>query len=480
MFKSKKSRTNRFAAVANQHVSVGRDSMLDSEYPFRLNMYLDPPTDEITIEEFEIFALDRLQVLKAIESAKLRNLNDEQFKKDVQYAVDKYLPMHSNTAFDLISERRKDHISHFVLRLAYCRSDESREWFLRQEAALFKYRLLEENVKDRSAFLESAKLDWHVVTAEQKQAIQNQLERCVPLKIKHNVKEYVEQQTYFEVPFEKVPSLVRQRAIYLHQGKAYVPMEHQTSLVMEEFTSRLESMLVATAKALPRLEEDDRLKPILLNVEKQYVGKVYGAEQVVDGDLTAANVDGAVEQHAPLCMRTLHDALVQDKHLKHSGRMQFGLFLKAIGLSVDQALLYWRMAFSKKTDDEFQKNYAYNIRHNYGLEGRRVSYGAYSCSKIIKGDAPSAGDHHGCPFRHFSSGNLEARLYKDKLLPNQVRDIMNLIQGSHYQLACTKYFEFTHPGHDRIDTIQHPNAYYELSVASAAETEQGEPMDVER
>lgn len=35
-----------------------------------------------------------------------------------------------------------------------------------------------------------------------------------------------------------------------------------------------------------------------------------------------------VEKHAPLCMRTLNDALHRDKHLKHSGRLQYGLFLK--------------------------------------------------------------------------------------------------------------------------------------------------------
>jgi DNA primase large subunit len=76
-------------------------------------------------------------------------------------------------------------------------------------------------------------------------------------------------------------------------------------------------------------------------------------------------------------MRYIQDSMTREKHLKHGGRLQYGLFLKTIGLPVDQALLFWRREFSILTEDKFQKNYAYNIRFNYGLEGKRVNYTAY-------------------------------------------------------------------------------------------------------
>lgn len=47
----------------------------------------------------------------------------------------------------------------------------------------------------------------------------------------------------------------------------------------------------------------------------------------------------------PLCMRQLHQSLRENHHLRHGGRMQYGLFLKGIGLSLEQALQFWRSEF---------------------------------------------------------------------------------------------------------------------------------------
>lgn len=49
----------------------------------------------------------------------------------------------------------------------------------------------------------------------------------------------------------------------------------------------------------------------------------------------------------PLCMRQLHQSLRENHHLRHGGRMQYGLFLKGIGLSLEQALQFWRSEFIK-------------------------------------------------------------------------------------------------------------------------------------
>lgn len=45
---------------------------------------------------------------------------------------------------------------------------------------------------------------------------------------------------------------------------------------------------------------------------------------------------------------------------------------------------FWRTEFAPKCPgDGFEKKYAYNVRYNYGKEGRKSDYTPYSCLKII-------------------------------------------------------------------------------------------------
>ncbi|KAG1052061.1 hypothetical protein G6F43_005781 [Rhizopus delemar] len=328
-------------------------------------------------------------------------------------------------------------------------------------------------MEEKKAFLQKLNLNWKMLSEEEKENIREELEICCQALLRSKsdnptlamIEQFVNMETFFEVDFEKVPNLVGNRLVYLRQGKAYVPMSEQVNIVMNEYQDYLYKSLESTAKLLPRIEEDDRLKPILLNVEKQYVGKSYNSADVdYSGSVTANEVDTLVKRHAPLCMRHLHDGLRTNKHLRHEGRLQYGLFLKGIGLSVEEALVFWRRAFSDITDDKFQKNYAYNVRYNYGLEGRRVNYNPYSCTKIISGTAPGTGEYHGCPFRHGSDKSLEAKLFKDQISRSHIDEILDLVRSKHYQLACTRYFEATHlENKEKIDPIEHPNQYYELS-----------------
>lgn len=69
-------------------------------------------------------ALDRLRILAEIESSAARNRSWEELKKVTVVQCEKYLPLHSTmeTSNPLDHERKRDQLSHFVLRLAFCRS----------------------------------------------------------------------------------------------------------------------------------------------------------------------------------------------------------------------------------------------------------------------------------------------------------------------------------------------------------------------
>lgn len=86
-----------------------------------------------------------------------------------------------------------------------------------------------------------------------------------------------------------------------------------------------------TAKVLPRMDEDTRLEPILANLSQGFVagmGSEWGTSEKTGEGIRAEMVDELANKHFPMCMRNLHDNLKRNHHLKHFGRLQYGLFLK--------------------------------------------------------------------------------------------------------------------------------------------------------
>jgi Eukaryotic and archaeal DNA primase, large subunit len=51
---------------------------------------------------------------------------------------------------------------------------------------------------------------------------------------------------------------------------------------------------------------------------------------------------------------------------------------QVLGLPIEEAISFWRESYAndQKTQDKFNKEYKYNIRHSYGLEGKRANYPA--------------------------------------------------------------------------------------------------------
>ena len=89
------------------------------------NSYDSPPLYDVSTEELETSALDRLRVLAEIESSVARNRSWDELKVVTLSQYMKYLPLNftkSSTHYDIAAERKRDNLSHFVLRLAFCRS----------------------------------------------------------------------------------------------------------------------------------------------------------------------------------------------------------------------------------------------------------------------------------------------------------------------------------------------------------------------
>eukprot|EP00898_Chlorokybus_atmophyticus_P008059 jgi/Chlat1/8254/Chrsp77S07677 len=508
------------AVVSKRRSSVHQHQQgaaADSTSSSCLTLYQSAPDGEVALEEFERFALDRLRVLKGIEDTRAKGTKGKDLGSVILDLAKKHLQ--AATPDDTA---RKDIISHFVLRLAYCRSEELRRWFLAQESALFKTRFqaeppakqvgLDDMIDDSLPSLDGCQI------AQTK--LCSYLHRCqrsvalpggqrLPLRVANRQREIAEdlktvaraqkdkdfnqlgladpgRQHYLKVPFQEVPELVAGRRVLLKKGFAYVPHDQLAAQIVGHLRTRLHW----TAKVAP--EERERLTPVVEALSARYLGADYSQARSGNGaqSVSLRELDTLAKESFPLCMRHLHNKastciiglyvgvlgqVKEEHHLKHGGRMQLGLFLKGIGLSLEDAISFWREEFTKKVSGEkFQKEYMYGIRHNYGKEGKRADYTPYTCMKIINA-SPAAGDHHGCPYRHFSADNLRAALRTMRLSAGVVDGVMDKAKNHHYQLACASAFEGMH--NCECETgINHPNQYFEESRKVLAPVESAQAL----
>nr|GEX71432.1 probable DNA primase large subunit [Tanacetum cinerariifolium] len=416
-------------------------------------LYRTPPTLEVRLDDFERFAVDRLLVLRGISDALARGKKPDEMEKLVSDL------WKANMRHPQASEAiNKDIISHFVLRLVYCRTEELRKWFLSMESTLFRYRFRLEGSHVHKALMTELGIPYKGVTNEEFMGLKDKL-GLVARSVGQTPP--TSNGSYYKVPFEEVPELVATRRVFIRKGYAYVALNQVVSFVVPHFRSELSKALVITNRkwtSMIREQEKDRLTPIVEALSTSYLGPDYGQDKAL-GEISLKDIDQVARASFPLCMQHLFNTLREDHHLKHGGRMQLGLFLKGVGLTLDDALAFWRAEFSQKVGTErFDKEYAYGIRHNYGKEGKRTDYTPYSCQKIIL-STPGVGDHHGCPYRHFSEENLRAALGKMGVSSHASDDVINKAKSRHYQLACTLTFEALH-GASCDAGINHPNQYF--------------------
>ena len=151
------SRTQPLFSTSNSKSLVGTVSS-------RIQFYSEPPLSEISLLEFECLAAERLRVLKVVEtvniesqrskasnSSELTGSSDlslnywKKLEQEIRALIDNSLARSLlNTSIDMASiqeDLRRDILSHFILRLAFCRTEEHRRWFLQQETDLFRFRI---------------------------------------------------------------------------------------------------------------------------------------------------------------------------------------------------------------------------------------------------------------------------------------------------------------------------------------------------
>ena len=134
---------------------------------------------------------------------------------------------------------------------------------------------------------------------------------------------------------------------------------------------------------------------------------------------------------------------------------------------MEDCLTYFSREFCKKgmTPEKFYKDYAYNIRHSYGKEGKRADYTPHNCVRIILTPLRGWRVPRMPSSNRSTSPQCAGILQKRDISPNDINAICESMASKNFGVACRRHFEALHPGADCDGVGNHPNAWYEASVA---------------
>ncbi|CAF1405873.1 unnamed protein product [Adineta steineri] len=470
-----------------------------------------PENLTISLELFQSLSIERLKILKTIEQVLTRlnttlstaptNKKDEiekllrkELKDKLNYLKFMIFPSFTGASS---TDLQNDIISHYILRLAFCPTEEERRWFITYELELFRYRFQVLTKSEQLNYLNDSssniKQFYELVTDEEKKHYKDSLISSMIIKGLVNtttIAKSFETITYFRVRFQHVPDLVRKRSCFLAHGYAYVSDNDIISFVLQHFRMNISYQMTCSSKKYESMQQiDTRIELILKMLRKK---RIHGTNTTMTTfneteqteTITFEMLNGLSKRSFPLCMRYLHEQMIQQHHLKHLGRLQYRLFLKGIGLSLDECMKFFRHEFvtnGSMNPAQFEREHVYNIRHAYGQEGKHTSYTPYSCMKIIQDPPPGVNEHHGCPYKHWDSATLKHRLAKDYDINEEtINDILDKTKQHHYQIACQIYFEYQHKVKNYGVGINHPNQYFNESrkLLTGATTNQNNPSQI--
>lgn len=179
-------------------------------------------------------------MLGELEGCSFRNITGEELSNRMKTYLEKNIPLSPDTAptEKRDKQRQKDHYSHFILRLAFSATEDLRRRFTRVETMLFRLRLENTGPSELNSFVQSLGLDWfESVTEAEKTELSEDLHASLGGRTS------VDDEVWVKVDWTRVPDLVEGRRVVVYGGKAYVPGREQTSMIVAEFSRRLDQQL---------------------------------------------------------------------------------------------------------------------------------------------------------------------------------------------------------------------------------------------
>lgn len=202
----------------------------------------------------------------------------------------------------------------------------------------FNLKFLNLSSQEIKNFVEFNRLEYATLTEEQKNEVKDGLYNSTVGQSNSKI----EMLDFYKVHFTEVLDLVRHRKCFLQNGFAYVNTHDFVSIVAAKHQNNIENGLCATVRMLPQLENDERILNLIKGLHTTYTGKDYTVNKTDSVPIEC--LDQLAGKSFPLCMRSCHETLRNKHHHKHGGRMQYGLFLKGIGVTLEDSLRYTQPA----------------------------------------------------------------------------------------------------------------------------------------
>lgn len=386
-------------------------------------------------------------------------------------------------------EKDEDLTSHLLCRFAFCMSERWRKWFVKTEEILLRARLKLEMEKDVTCGFLADIMKKNGLPCESIDASMKNDEVFKEYLEYRNNKDHAAErrevaENFYMVPMSLATRLIRNRSVLLRRGMAILYRDQVQEVFLTVFRGQinkgLHSAFLLRMKQQNMAEDSERQNVMhMLDafLEHFIADPTDNLEEGEEGSVRAGDVNQLAKTHFPLCMRQIDTHIRREGHLKHHGRFTYGLFLKAIGLSLDDSMQLFSTLMTVKgggSPEAFSKTaYGYNIRHNYGMEGKKTSYTSASCSTLL-GLPPMVDQHdcHGCPFRFRDEARFRNFLQQSQNDPRgkgfgevhpsmaDIEDIIVDCKGQHYTRACFKYFKATHKGTRRDTLFRSPYEYF--------------------
>lgn len=323
---------------------------------------------------------------------------------------------HPRYAFVEDEEGDEDAVSHYALRVALARSDHTwNDIFVRAEVLLFRARLR----NAAAAMTRCIQTPHRLITlADTDPDLTARLLAVTPAaKPAH----------WVVVPWTAAGRLVAMRGTVLRRGNAYVHVGAVWSILEADVRRALTATYAAARRRYHAVTGPGAADPDVAALFEALAGACDYHPSAGGVGSGSADIEDLDRRCYPLCMRNMERHLRTHGRLGDDGRRQYGLFLKAVGLSVRDAAAVLGLTVAEGGGGGRRNPNLYNLRHLYGLEGSKIQYAPMGCARMIRERAPVAPHCHGCPFNlhHRGAAALAsdlAAVAEDHRLEPEVRD----------------------------------------------------------